>query len=67
MAVTLPTGPLPVVVSGRLSGVPIASVPGASCNSSRPYYNNYCNKEVTLPPPQNKKGTNRRVRFMYAA
>ena len=64
MAVTLPTGPPPVVVSGRLSGVPIATVPGASRDSSRPYYNNYCNREVTLPPPQNRNGTNRRVRFM---
>jgi len=55
MAVTLPTGPLPVVVSGRLSGVPIASVPGASLTSSRFYYNNYCNTEIA-PAPARRRG-----------
>jgi hypothetical protein len=67
MPVTLPAGPLPVAVSDRPTGVPTARALGAIRNSSRLDYNNYCNNVVTLPPPQNKDGTNRRVRFMYAA
>ena len=44
MPVTLPTGLLPVVASGRLSGVPRVGVPGASLQFlPSPYYNNYCN------------------------